>query len=257
MAIYSVAFSSPLLLKAKLVSDGYETKNILMVPPNTTLNVSRLPRVLMFATYADFRRNAKYLFTKGRAKLCFVFCDPTLSYKYIPCIEPFDWKAVKTKRDISIEKRKATYTEHKTPKFVVDEDFIEALTEEVKQGSILNSLMTAIYTIGNSQSQKGTTLLVCKWLMTPDGCTAHKLLTNASNTFSLSSTTTSRLGEILSNPLIPVFKKVFSKLNKDKSNVKELCAAQGIPPFEVNYILAKCANDIDTDKRKIDELINA
>ena len=88
-----------------------------------------------------------------------------------------------------------------------------------------------------------------------DGSVAS-LLGTLKSEFNLPQANIDRLVEVLNNPLVHTFKKVFSKLNSDKSNVKKLCNKYGIPPFEVNYILAKCANEKDNAKRDIDELMN-
>lgn len=255
MAIYSVAYHSPRQLEEQLLEDGFSRRQIKYVGDTDSILEQKIPRITVFLTFNAFKRNMREVFTHKR-KTFFVMCSPILSYKYHLVVEPCDWYLVTDKRTATLAQTKLSYEFKATPEYELTETFLDVLTNQVKKGSILNSLMTSIYTISNNQSQKAATLTICKWFIGEVDCSTNRLMEMLKNEYNLPQANIDRLVEVLNNPLVRVFKKVFGKLNSDRSNVKKLCNKYGIPPFEVNYILAKCANDKDSNKRNIDELMN-
>tara|TARA_Y100001963_G_C6790511_1_gene455130 strand:- start:1873 stop:2604 length:732 start_codon:yes stop_codon:yes gene_type:complete len=237
-----------------LIKDGYTSKRICHVGLDETIGDKKLAKFVIFPTLASFKRNLRYIQDKPK-HIYFVVASAFSIYQYLPFIVPFDWGVLETKRDISFEARECSYDSLPNLPYEIGQDFIAALTDQVKKGSILNSIMTAIYTISNNQNQKAATLLICKWIMCNLNLSLPELLKAVASECNLSSANIERLEGVLTNPLVATFKKVFKKMDGDFSKTKKLCAKYGIPPFEVNYIVAKC-EAVSPGKRNVDELMN-
>ena len=120
---------------------------------------SRVEDNIVFYTTNDFRKHIRYLQkSKFKNKRVFVFGACQQLHTIYGVIQ-MDYKLVESKRslDFKLSKKLQPLPNSGEKPSKNDYDYIDLLSEKVQNGSILNTLMTVIYTIHKTVNQKAVT----------------------------------------------------------------------------------------------------
>lgn len=177
MKLFTCALTSPAQAVTALVKAGvYKNEKIFTLPVGELLKDpevrarARGSSVLLVLTYEDFVRNLGML--NKWTKDVIVFCsaiqaarfssanhtdalidrnNPATSYRFIP----FKASAVRDGSD--------------TDTVVIEEEYLHKYIETVREGSVLNKLMTVVYRLGNASEQKRIREILLRWFVEGDG----------------------------------------------------------------------------------------
>lgn len=242
--IFGVANHSPeyvidALRKAKLIES---LKNIGIVPSEQRLSRRTSCEYLLLLSTKDLRRNASILATsKYQNVRVFVFANPmdlseiegltALDYESNPeypgfgfKLKAFNVREVKKASESRLEYRRGRYL-HKLIKYV-------------KRGSLLNPLMTYLYTLPSS-TNNFVKIAVAKWFMS--GKPNKSLLTALDK--EVSDNVRNRLSAILFNEVGDRFKLVFARIRENGlSDLKAAAKEHQVSDYEIRYLLSVLSN---------------
>lgn len=242
--IFGVANHSPeyvieALRKAKLAES---LKSIGIVPSEQRLSRRTSCEYLLLLSTKDLRRNATVLATpKYENVKVFVFANPmdlselegliALDYESNPeypgfgfRLKAFNVREVKKASESRLEYRQGRYL-HKLIKYV-------------KRGSLLNPLMTYLYTLP-SQTHNFVKVAVAKWFMS--GKSNKSLLAVLEK--EVSANVQSRLSAILFNEVGDRFKLVFARIKTNGSaDLKAAAKEHQVSDYEIRYLLSVLSN---------------
>lgn len=242
--IFGIANHSPeyvidALRKAKLIES---LKNIGIVPSEQRLSRRTSCEYLLLLSTKDLRRNASILATsKYQNVRVFVFANPmdlseiegltALDYESNPeypgfgfKLKAFNVREVKKASESRLEYRRGRYL-HKLIKYV-------------KRGSLLNPLMTYLYTLPSS-TNNFVKIAVAKWFMS--GKPNKSLL--AALDKEVSDNVRNRLSAILFNEVGDRFKLVFARIRENGlSDLKAAAKEHQVSDYEIRYLLSVLSN---------------
>lgn len=242
--IFGIANHSPeyvidALRKAKLIES---LKNIGIVPSEQRLSRRTSCEYLLLLSTKDLRRNASILATsKYQNVRVFVFANPmdlseiegltALDYESNPeypgfgfKLKAFNVREVKKASESRLEYRRGRYL-HKLIKYV-------------KRGSLLNPLMTYLYTLPSS-TNNFVKIAVAKWFMS--GKPNKSLLTALDK--EVSDNVRNRLSAILFNEVGDRFKLVFARIRENGlSDLKAAAKEHQVSDYEIRYLLSVLSN---------------
>lgn len=242
--IFGVANHSPeyvveAMRKAKLIDD---LKNIGIVPAEQRLSRRTLCKYLLLLSTQDLRRNASILATPKYQKVqVFVFANPmdlseiegltALDYELNPEYPGFGFK-LKSFNVRDIRKAPESHLEYKRGRYLYK------LIKYVKRGSLLNPLMTYLYTLPSS-THNFVKIAVARWFMS--GKSNNSLLAVLST--EVSSNVCSRLSAILFNEIGDRFKLVFGQIRENGlSELKAAAKKHQVSDYEIRYLLSVLSN---------------
>lgn len=243
-------------------------KDFTQIPFGGILDISkRVAQNLIFYSTHDFRKHLHYLQgRKFKSKKIFVMgsCQQLFS---IDGITPLDYMQVDTRRFIDFEMFKdfLPLESINAPVTRSEDDYIDALSKKVQNGSILTSLMTTIYTISKTVNQKAVTFAICEWFYKGRGQKHLDILLSSAKTISgVNPKTCAKLEEILTSSTAANFQKAFAEMLRlrkaDKPVIeKDIGKSFDVPAFELRYISVKYKNDAlykSKEKRSVDVLVD-
>lgn len=139
--------------------------------------------------------------------------------------------------------QKAEHAEYESVKY----DYTNNIIESLESKSLLNTLMTAIYTLPTS-AQKPVKIAVINWL-SYDGNTKNlpSLLGRLNDSVRLSSNGQTLLSLVLQSEIATLYAKAL----KTKGNAKDLAKEFEISEYDLNYMFSVRSSAKDYKKNKI------
>lgn len=267
MQLIGVGNHSPEQVISWLVRKGHKQTAITVVPHGSHLSLDKAKkykRMILFPTYQDFRRSWALLTDPAFAsKVFFVHGTPNKLYEFDNMVfadfdlqkgqRSFGFKLYSKFKDINLKLKGTNVPSRCKTKY-----FMPNLIEAVKQGSLLNKLMSAIYTVKGASNQKQLTLAICQWLYRGEGINVlRKRLSSYGGQLKITELMCTRFENILLTEIGFSFQEAFEEVRacrKKKIEVpfKELGRKYGIPDFELKYIDVKLENE-RTNKTTIDQ----
>jgi len=265
MQLIGVGNHSPEQVISWLTRKGH--KSVTVVPSGKILipdDSRKYKRIMIFSTYRDFRRNWKLVGSSSfSSKVFFVHGTPSKLHEFDQMFYS-DFDPIRGQRSFGF-KLHSKFKEINLKKIGKDEPtrsktryFMPNLIEAVKQGSLLNKLMSAIYTVKGSSNQKLLTLTICQWLYGGESPNLlRKRIQNYGGQLRITELMCNRFDDILLTEIGFSFQEAFEEVIDYKKRGKdvpfrEIGQSYGIPDFELRYINVKLDNE-RTNKTTIDQ----
>lgn len=141
-------------------------------------------------------------------------------------------------------------TQHKLEKDA--KDYLKDMVDHVKRGSLLNPLMSFIYTLPSSTHQTPVKKACAEFFIKGDSYTNTLRSIERELGMSLTVLAESRLRTILTSDVSNNYRAFFKayKSTITDSAMKELCVTHSTAPYEVRYLLSVCAASAAAPKQK-------
>lgn len=248
-------------------------KHVTQVPVNGKLNLKKkYKRILVFLSLSDFHRNVPILNEKPFSnKHIFIFASPVRLHE-ISNINMLDTKPSTTAPGYGYTLSKVFLpnvfdpnAKSKEPISKADRTFLTRLINKVQKGSLLNALMTCIYTLKGAAQQKPVNSAVCAWLYYGgDAKKLDKMFTALKGEVGLTQNTRDKLHNILVSDVGEGIQKSFEVIRDLRERGKsipydKIAEKFGVSPFELRYIRSRIDNDAkyaSQEKKSIDDFIN-
>lgn len=267
MQLLGVGNHSPEQVISWLVRQGYKHTSVTIVPSGKKLSpakAKRYKRMIMFSTFKDFRRNwgilnesefeNKIFFVLGTPPKLYEFDDMTyLDFDVKEGQRSFGFRLYSNFKEVNLRQKGKNRPTRSKSRF-----FMPNLIEAVKQGSLLNKLMSAIYTVKGSSNQKLLTLAIASWLYESESPGLLKQrIQRYGGQLRITELMCDRLEEILLSDIGFSFQDAFAEIRKYRKANKEVPYRDighkyGIPDFELRYITVKLDNE-KNNKTTIDQ----
>lgn len=209
--------------------------DVYFIPPGALLpkKKSKHPYLLFF-TLKDMRRNGKFL-DKYADRIILVFDSPIALSTY-----QMNYMDFKVGTDLHIDGFECTGLDWERevveyPFERSDTDLVRMSVEEVKaQRTVLNQLMTFIYSLPNSTHQTPVKATVCGW-MGSRNTIQHLIKTlKANRDCPMSDKQYARLADILTSETALIYRNAM----REGGDSEDLARRYGISAFEINYMRA-------------------
>ena len=267
MQLIGVGNHSPEQVISWLVRKGHKPKSLTIVPSGKLISpnkAKKYKRMILFMTYRDFRRNWKLVNEPAFAsKIFFVLGTPSKLYEFdqmtfadfdpVKGQRSFGFKLYSKFKDINLKTKGKNIPSRCKTRF-----FMPNLIEAVKQGSLLNKLMSAIYTVKGSSNQKQLTLAICEWLYRGESPGLLKQrIQKYGGQLKITELMCTRFEGILLTEIGFSFQEAFEEVRQYKKKnrtipFREIGQKYGIPDFELRYINVKLENE-KNNKTTIDQ----
>lgn len=244
------------LLKTKTVDSR---KDIQIVEVGTVLPAKPKRKVLALVSIQDFLKNAKTLNSDAYKENIVVVFASALRIRELNNCFALDSEPTKESGGVVTRMTKLSRVRLrqalKAPfndVFRQDRKFLITLTNSVKSGSLLNPLMTFIYTLSSSTHQTPVKESCAAFFY--KGMSFDDMLKTMKKKYgvSLSDKQKSRLSEILEGDTGKAFTALFKEYRKAKKtagdktvNLESLCKKAGTAVYEVRYILSVVGEALD------------
>lgn len=243
--IYGVSNHSPdfvvkALVKSKKVASASE---IGIVPLNSELSENCSYKVVMFLTALDLRKNLKLL--NDKECIAILFANP-LRVNELQGVVPLDFSADPEYPGFgfnlhSLDLTKISKKIEHTEVTKINGNYLSNLISYVQKGSLLNSLMTFIYTLPSS-SQSLVKVAVVKWLyLNKPRSYLDNILDDLGSTI-VTKKCRERLKKILFTEVGTQYQKAFIEYKSmkadGKANLVKIAKQYGVSDYEMRYILS-------------------
>jgi len=250
MYCFGVAYNSPLqvvdfLVKAKTIGTS---SDVLVVRSGDVLPAAKPEkRVLFLVAMQDFYRNLPTLNSAEYAEVIVVVFASALRLVEVKGCVPFDFAPVKEQGGVVCHEqplsRIVLRTGQRIAKLDVErekKDFLGVMIDSVKRGSLLNPLMTFIYTLPSSTHQTPVKEACARFLYT--GMTYDQMIRELTRDHDLELTdrANTKMRTILSSEVGKAFASLFAEFRSKRNSATfdVLCAKYETSPYEVRYILS-------------------
>lgn len=269
MYAFGVSNHSPDQAMASLLSKGMieEASDIAIVPAGTRLKENKKPvrNVLFILSIEDFVRNMLVLNSVRYAMVrVFVFASP-LRIRELNNVVPLDFEVNPAaiglgflqRKDLnmplyrkSVKKQIIETVERKTT------EYLKMLTDNVKRGSLLNPLMTFIYTLPSSTHQTPVKEAVAKYLFHSMSFKKLESMLDSLNGVTVNRRVRDRLREILTSEVGVNYHSAFKALAaytpyKGKEALDMVCKEYRTSDYEMKYICSIVETSGATKKAKV------
>lgn len=238
--------------------------DVAIVPSGTILKEKKPTKLFLFIiSIQDFFKNAKVLNSQDyKDAQVFVFASPLRIRELKNCVsldtEPSQEAAgliVRLKHKLDRNAYKKGLKESVFDVRRQDTKFLTSLIENIKQGSLLNPLMTFIYTLPSSTHQTPIKQLCAAYFY--EGLSFEKLEAKIAKIkdITISEKVVARMKEILTSDIGNTYKKFFKEYKtlevKGKvSSLESMCKKAGTSPYEVRYLLSVSEEAVRRGKSK-------
>lgn len=191
--------------------------------------------VLFFLSIRDFQRNLLVLNSKKYEQVvCLLFGSPLALVATNAELIDADRETLEILPKPNFGKIVKVIRKSSPPKLRVDKiDFISRFVDDARTGSLLNPLMTFIYSL-KSQQQGYVKLMCAKWLSRNASIdTLRAKLQNYE--YPISANKFGQLSSILLSEEAASFRRAFQELRAG-ARVSDVCAKHSVPEYEVNYL---------------------
>ena len=235
------------LASRSIVKDPSE---IAVVPFGASLSPEKKlkRKVLFIVSITDFFRNLKVLNEKANKHLVFLFASP-LRVNEILGMTPLDFAPDEEHQGMGyrltgLDAARLDVALGGEETFEARRDtgnYLTKLIEAVKQGSLLNPLMTFIYTLPRSSHQTPIKEIVSHGIFS--NWKSDKIFEAIGAAgLSLSQQSADRLEKILDSDVTATFKAAFAEYRKvkadGKANLKSIAARHNVSDYEMRYIVS-------------------
>lgn len=251
MKVYGVCNHSPDFLFVwlkKLYS--VSSSEIYILPENDFLTVRprKNVKIVFFLSNRSFRRNLEIVNSKHYKNIsAILFASPIDIHSY-ENIFPLDFME---SDDIHLDAFLLQSLNKKRFSFSADSsliernktDYLQNVLEHLKSfGSLLNPLMTFVYTLPSGSHQKPVKEMVCRWLYEDsDISELEKSLDKVSVSMSFSSKQKKRLIDILSSDVARKYKNALAEYKRSVQNeetIYKIVYKWSVSAYELRYILS-------------------
>lgn len=236
------------LQKRQVVS---EMSEVAIVPAGTVLNTEKKPsrQILFILNTSDFYRNLKTLNSPRYEKAhVFVFASPLRIAELSSCV-PLDFEANPAakglgyllKKDINVAEYKSRVKKVTAPVARMHTRYLTLLTDSVKHGSLLNPLMTFLYTLPSSTHQTPVKEAVAIYLYKGGAWAKLEELLDGIKGVIINKRIRDRLKDILKSPEGDNMRAAFKELRAAKGEAKapswaQLAKRHTVTEYEMKYI---------------------
>lgn len=228
-----------------------EMSEVAIVPAGTILNTEKKPSrpILFILNTSDFYRNLKTLnSSRYDTAHVFVFASPLRVAELAGCI-PLDFEANPAskglgyllKKDINISEYRQRVKKATTQVARMHTRYLTLLTDSVKHGSLLNPLMTFLYTLPSSTHQTPVKEAVAIYLYKGGAWPKLETLLDSIKGVIINKRIRDRLKDILKSPEGENMRAAFKELRAAKGETKvptwsQLAKRHSVTEYEMKYI---------------------
>lgn len=227
------------MLSQRLVGNRSE---IAIMPPSRRLADRRLKRQYLFLlSYRDFVNNVHRLNTTNYTATCVIVFASAVSMQnwrgvvFMDSIQDPEFPSFVSKpSDLDLKMIRRTRKVVQGPLTISRKHYLNMLIESSQKGSVLNPLMTYIYTLPRSTHQDVVKHLACSYLV-------HKI--GLDNMFSqieahaqISGASESKLRQILESDIAKKYRKMFVSTVKQRKTLEQACKEHNIDVYDARYI---------------------
>lgn len=270
MFAFGLSNHSPDQAMQSMLSKGIinDPSEVAILPSGSRLKENKKPvrNVIFVLDVADFDRNVTVLNSKKYADVrLFIFASP-LRIKELSNVVPLDFQTNPAglglgfvlRKDFDMKAyRKALKNEIET---VSKEpaQYLRVLTDNAKLGSLLNPLMTFIYTLPSSTHQTPVKEAVAQYLYKGYSYRRFEEMLDELRDITITKRVRDRLKEILTSEVGENYRAAFKalsevpkdKLNlKDKAALEEICTRFKTSGYEMSYIRSIVESPVKPKKK--------
>lgn len=243
--LFGVANNAPEYVIEKLLKSGIKSNEIGLIPHNSRAAAKPSYKLVLVLTYSDFARNLPVFKSEAyRNTQIILFASAMRIAEYTGMtfldfdrdkehpeygfnFKPLNLRALRTQKPAEIVRTKGKY--------------LSKIIKHVKEGSLLNPLMTFIYTLP-SVAQTEVKIAVAKWLVeSRKDPELAKLLSNLKTT-TVTERVKNKLSDILMTDLGVAYRKAFAEYRTQKKagDVKfpRIAKDFGVAEYEMKYLLS-------------------
>lgn len=250
MYAFGLSNHSPDQAMNSLVSKGIinEPSEIAVLPSGIRLKENKKPirSVLFILNVQDFQRNLTVLNSVRYENVqVFIFASP-LRIRELQNVLALDFDVNPTanglgftmRKDFNmVAYRKAMKKEGAEEVSKVTTHYLGILTENVKRGSLLNPLMTFIYTLPSATHQTPIKEAVAHYLYKFQSFKAFEESLDGLRNITITKRVRDRLKEILTSEIGENYKAAFKALSSEKdATIKSVCEKFRTSDYEMKYI---------------------
>jgi hypothetical protein len=207
--------------------------------------------VMMFKSFSSFRRGLPKLSGSQCENVrCLVFCSP-LEFGRAKGMYGLDVSPKLPVHEMNPSSKFRRIWDKARPRPVRfrNRDYSKELVERVREGSLLNPLMSFIYTLPSSTHQKPIKLLAATSIVS--GSSQSKIYAaldhfNRTSGFTISPKAIKTLIEILESPAAYSYRKAFVDLRT--RNLQDVVKDHDIDSYEMNYMMSVTRDDNEYKK---------
>lgn len=247
--IFGVSNHTPEVLVQALVKSkiAQSHSDIGIIPVNSKLSTKSRHSCLLFLTPADLHRNIPVLSTNAyQGCNAFLFANPMRVHE-LNGVTPLDFEENPeypgfgfTLKPLTLQPVKAAKTESNVSR--KNGKYLSKIIRYVQQGSLLNPLMTFIYTLPSSAQGRVKTAVV-KWLYLGKPKSFLEKVLNNIEQVTVTQRTKDKLADILFTDEGASYQKAFAEYRRLKKagspvNLVKLAKSFGVSDYEMRYILS-------------------
>ncbi len=250
MYCFGVANNSPLqvvdfLVKAKIIGTA---SDVLIARSGDVLPAAKpKKRVLFLVAMQDFCRNLPTLNSAEYAEVIVVVFASALRLVEIKGCVPFDFVPVREQGGVVCTEQPLSKMVLRAGQKIANlnvrrerRDFIGTMIDGVKRGSLLNPLMTFIYSLPSATHQTPVKKACARYMY--EGQTFDQMLKDLlkSNDLTLTDRAVAKMRSILESDVGRAFVCLFAEYRsrKNPETLQALCDKYSASPYEVRYILS-------------------
>lgn len=188
----------------------------------------------MFTSVKDFRTAYRTQHSDLKKVISLVFDNPIALSRYNIPVYDHEHNGEFTKEAFTETAIALDYEAVEVLEYSGFDITAEVTTELKQQATILNQLMTFIYSLPRSTHQNAVKMAVCRWM--PTRKTLQQLEADIVKTPEavLNDKQVTRLHTILSSPVANLYRDAM----RDKGDTEEIAARMGVSAYELNYMRA-------------------
>ena len=254
--VFGITNHSPDQALAFLLKKGViaQMSDVAIVPFGTNLKEDSKPvrKVLFIVTISDFYRNLKVInSTEYKDAILFIFASP-LRVSEIVNIIPLDYEDNPSNRGVSFVMKKemsvtafsrALKANIEGPVSRLESKYLTLVTDTAKRGSLLNPLMTFIYTLPSSSHQTKVKEAVATYLYKGISFARLEAIFDELRDVSISQKSRDRIQAILVSDVGDNYRAAFKELrlalkSEKLPSLTSICKRHGTSEYEMRYLKA-------------------